>query len=618
MELEYAITEYEKALREGKEYYKSAVSDGKYPYPTVLDEILSEDDIVSRADLGIIDIPSRLIVGTKSAGRTAAFAGNFMPLLDRNTEFAMKWIRLCDAHLGDEGIRDAITCYEYLGRFYVQEGNKRVSVLRHFGSPTVPARVTRLVPAYSDEHEVQVYYEFLHFYSLSKLYNVKMNHRGEYARLQALLGFDEDQVWSEDQRLSFSAGYNKFRRVYRELVPSGSGAMGGISATAGEALLTWLKVFSFQDIKNLSESALFSQLSALMPDIRDMESEAITLRTSPRPHEKNFISRLLGVGQRSHVRAAFVYAFAPEESGWSYEHEQGRLYAQRRLGDRLESRAYTARDGNYLAVMEQAIDEGADIILATAPPMIDACRHIKAQHPEVKVLNCALSQPYSYVRMYYCRTYETKFIAGAVAGAMTGGERIRYLANAPIFGTLAEINAFALGARLTNPNARIELHWSCLPGETLAFSDPTVTTSFRWGTFYEQVLLSLFDGTWVSDNEGRAINYWWGMDSGMIDIKLRDDAPQGVQRLASVLRGGIIRGDIHPFDTNIKDQTGALRCDSEHPLSSEDILRMDWLCDCVDGAIPSFEELAPMARPLVRILGIYRDRIAPEKEEVQL
>ena len=41
---------------------------------------------------------------------------------------------------------------------------------------------------------------------------------------------------------------------------------------------------------------------------------------------------------------------------------------------------------------------------------------------------------------------------------------------------------------------------------------------------------------------------------------------------------------------------------------------MDWLCDCVDGSIPTFDELLPMARNLVRLQGVYRDQIPPEKE----
>ena len=70
-------------------------------------------------ELGVIDVPTDSIVGTKSVGRRSAFAANFMPLLPNSTEFAAKWMALCDANLSDEGIHDPIRCYGYLGRFYV-------------------------------------------------------------------------------------------------------------------------------------------------------------------------------------------------------------------------------------------------------------------------------------------------------------------------------------------------------------------------------------------------------------------------------------------------------------------------------------------------------------------
>ena len=41
---------------------------------------------------------------------------------------------------------------------------------------------------------------------------------------------------------------------------------------------------------------------------------------------------------------------------------------------------------------------------------------------------------------------------------------------------------------------------------------------------------------------------------------------------------------------------------------------MDWLCENVDGKIPDFEELVDKSKPLVRLLGIYRDQLPPVKE----
>ena len=44
-------------------------------------------------------------------------------------------------------------------------------------------------------------------------------------------------------------------------------------------------------------------------------------------------------------------------------------------------------------------------------------------------------------------------------------------------------------------------------------------------------------------------------------------------------------------------------------------MRMDWLCDSIDGSIPGFDELMPRSQSLVRLLGIYRETIPPKAEE---
>ena len=45
---------------------------------------------------------------------------------------------------------------------------------------------------------------------------------------------------------------------------------------------------------------------------------------------------------------------------------------------------------------------------------------------------------------------------------------------------------------------------------------------------------------------------------------------------------------------------------------------MDWLCDNVEGRIPSFDELIPESRDTVRLFGLHREEITPAVEEVQL
>ena len=43
-----AFAQYAQALKLGQKYYRQAVGEGKYPYPTVLDEIVDEATTAGR------------------------------------------------------------------------------------------------------------------------------------------------------------------------------------------------------------------------------------------------------------------------------------------------------------------------------------------------------------------------------------------------------------------------------------------------------------------------------------------------------------------------------------------------------------------------------------------
>ena len=86
-----SIAEYSNAVRLGKKYQQDAAAKEKSPFLPVLDELLKDVDIISEVMLGTITIPLDQVIGTKTAGRTPAFSGNFMPLLDEQTEFCAKW-----------------------------------------------------------------------------------------------------------------------------------------------------------------------------------------------------------------------------------------------------------------------------------------------------------------------------------------------------------------------------------------------------------------------------------------------------------------------------------------------------------------------------------------------
>jgi basic membrane lipoprotein Med (substrate-binding protein (PBP1-ABC) superfamily) len=276
---------------------------------------------------------------------------------------------------------------------------------------------------------------------------------------------------------------------------------------------------------------------------------------------------------------------------------------------------------------------------------------IAVKYPKVRVLNCSVNVPYPSIRTYYCRIFEGKFITGAIAGAMAVNNRIGYVGSSPIYGVPASINAFALGAQLTNPRAKIELRWSCQAGDPVAtfigeglsvISNRDIPTQdgshmlqgdygtylvedtgalvplgspcWLWGKFYENVVRSILSGAWNSDKTQRAVNYWWGMDSGVIDVTISDRLPEGLRSLAEILKTGLRNGTIDPFARRIVAQDGTVKNDGSRAFTPDELLHMDWLCDNVDGVIPSFNEIEPFAQPMVRELGIYRDQLPAQKE----
>ena len=645
-----ALDEYLKALKLGQKELKALIAAGKDPYPADLDKLIEGGYTETFQEVGLVEIPVEQIVGVKSAGRITAFTAGFLPLLDPDSEFGTKWINLCADHLGETGIREPIMCYEYLGRFYVQEGNKRVSVLKHFGASRIPGNVTRVVPARTEEPRIRAYFEFLDFYKYTRIYSVQYRVPGDYARLLSALGKDPGEAWDSRERRTFNAYFLYFKEAFD--------ALGGqeLDILPEEALLLWLKVYTFRDLGQMTASEIKKALSGLWEDIKaQAQPMPVEVRTEPGDTETtpNILERIVS-GTPSRLKVAFVQPQDPVTSPWIKGHDQGRQYLEEALGSKVKVRSYFGADTPELAeeLLEQAVKEGAEVVFTTTPQLSRPTLRIAVKYPKVRFLNCSVDTPYSSIRTYYSRIFEAKFITGAIAGAMANNDRIGYIGSNPIFGVPASINAFALGAQMTNPRARIDLRWSCMSGNHqvdfvndgiqvisnrdvptqerayLEFCNygthsldenggliPLASPCWVWGKFYEKVIRSILSGAWEKDKDSpRAVNYWWGMDSGVIDVTVSDRLPEGVRALVELLRTGLQNGTVDPFRRRVIAQDGTVKNDGSRSFTADELLHMDWLCDNVDGYIPTFDQIAPFARNIVRARGIYRDQIPAEKE----
>lgn len=627
--------DYSKAFKLGKKDYQARMLRGEKPILQVLDDILPERDAYSEMPLGLVQIPIEQVVGTKTVARSSSFAGNFMPILRESSEFAAKWARLSDSHV-EEGIREPIKAYEYMHKFYVVEGNKRVSVMKYFKAVSIQGHVTRIVPKPADSKENKIYYEFMDFYQVAPINYIWFTREGSYNKLQEAVGKAPEERWTEEELLEFSSVYTRFSAEYK--------AKGGgkLNIALGDAFLAFITLYDYDVIAQKTTSELQELIGKSWEEFVILEEKSgIDLKMKPNQKKKSLFS-LLPIYVPRKLKIAFIYEKTPGTSAWAYAHELGRLHLEQRFPEEVNTVCYeNVTQKNIDSILEEAIHTGCDLIFTTTPPFAQASVKAAIANPKVRILNCSLNTSHRYIRTYYSRMYEAKFLMGAIAGAIAENNRLTYIADYPIYGSIANINAFALGAKMINPRAKVFLEWSakkevdieekirengssCVSGRDLVIPEEAsrffgiyhiedghsrnlAMPLWHWGKFYEQLIWAIMAGTWKYDDNPsvkKAINYWWGMSEGVIDVVFSKYLPIGTKRLVELLKATISTEVFNPFSGILYSQNGVVLERPDQSLSPEEIMTMDWLAENVVGIIPGKEELKEQAEPVVKQQGV--------------
>ncbi len=252
-------SDYVKARNLGLQVYRQAINRGHYPYLPALDYMLATRETLKTESIGVCEIPIYLICGTLTKGRQEAFAKNYMPLLDPEAEFAAKWIHLL-SYQKSEGIADPVKAHEFMGRFYISEGNKRVSVLKYLGQPDILADVTRILPPENNtSKEAVIYREFLKFFDCTGIYGIYFSGEGYYSKLAEMFGMTLDSHWPDDVILSLKSEFFTFSRLYSEHVGGNSPLM------FGDAFMIYAEMFTPGSLLEDSDGEIRAMLSTIWP-----------------------------------------------------------------------------------------------------------------------------------------------------------------------------------------------------------------------------------------------------------------------------------------------------------------------------------------------------------------
>ena len=375
------------------------------------------------------------------------------------------------------------------------------------------------------------------------------------------------------------------------------------------------------------------------PSEKKEDSKALSilrsiLNTAPSYSEKN------------PLRAAFMYRYNPENSAWIADHEKGRKYIEEVYQGIVVSEKYDNLESDELLAeaIEEAILHGNKVIFTVSAE--DRKETLKAaiKHPEIRFYNCSLNESHSFVPTYYGKVYEVKFLLGALAATACENHKIGYLADYPIYGTIANLNAFAIGAALIDPEVQIYLKWSTLENydwrsemikdDIHVVSGHDITKPdwgeeelglfktnwdgvnhklgiplWNWGFYYDLILENILENQDEAKQKGDfAISYWYGINSGVMDVQLAEDLPYYTRKLIFLLREAIVSGEINPFSGEIHSQSAEIQPSYSPRLNNEDIIQMNWLNDNIIGSIPKESELMENARKIVKVSGVSGSR----------
>ena len=205
---------------------------------------LVDDRLVSyQQNLGVLEIPVNLIVGVaETSEQSLLYTNEFLPIPEPGGQFADIWRSICEAYLDSEETPGEISCLEYLGRFYVVDGLKRVSVKKYFGASTIKARVVRIMPVRTNTKEVQRYYDFLFQYRFTQLYQLQFTRSAFFEQFQAALGNSPSYRWSDADRSRFLMHWNTIEEAFRKSYGE------SLNITTADALVVLLRKYPYEKI----------------------------------------------------------------------------------------------------------------------------------------------------------------------------------------------------------------------------------------------------------------------------------------------------------------------------------------------------------------------------------
>ena len=146
------------------------------------------------------------------------------------------------------------------------------------------------------------------------------------------------------------------------------------------------------------------------------------------------------------------------DKSWSQSHYEGLEKTAKELNLEVVY-VENAKEEEATQLIEELVQQDCQIIIANSFGFGEAVLEASKKYPEIYFLHATGVGEGRNLSTYFGRIYQIRYLCGIVAGLQTETGEIGYVAAFPISEVNRGINAFTLGVRSVNPDARVHVSW---------------------------------------------------------------------------------------------------------------------------------------------------------------
>lgn len=333
-----------------------------------------------------------------------------------------------------------------------------------------------------------------------------------------------------------------------------------------------------------------------------------------------------GFTESAELKVGLIITGEKEDGGWNGAHYNGVVYACEKLETTLIVKENVEEgSGRCAEAIDELVREGAKMIILSSYSYPTEAKEIIAGYPDIAFYGISSEHSAENLTSYFGRMYQARYLTGIIAGLTTESSSIGYVAAMPNSEVNRGINAFTLGVKSVNPEAKVYVSWTGAwndgEKETAAvnrliaeknadvityhqnqhfaakaadaagvysigynsaaegLSEKYLTAAvWNWNSLYFQIIRE-----YVQGQPNTVEHRWFDIDSGAVELSEMSPLVTSEIKAAVDEAKNKLCGAEDVFSGVIYDNNGELRCGEGETLSDETLLTaMDWFVDGVE------------------------------------